>query len=490
MPAERSTASSIEIPPAAGVFTEPWSVQKVWALLRCFGPAAILASMSIGAGETIIVVIVGAWAKYDLLWVILLSCLVKGVFVTYMLGRYTVISGEHVGHGLLHLPGPRGWFLLAIVTVEMVFAPLGWVAMAKPCGNLLHFLIGQNFFDEAICLNLYSTLFVTAALVVSLTLTYERLEKEQLIICGVLVSGTMIGTLMIWPDLWAALKGTFLNVGRLPDSVPEWAPDDAKDFAWLNLATVFAYVGGSVMGYIAYANWVSLRGWGLTGHPQIEQIRQRAANNPRIDYLPDDPEQCRRLRRLAAPLRWDVSLGAAVLFIVTAAFMIAGAAALYDKQTRFEGWDLLTHQAYVWEAIHPWLKWVYYVTVLAAIWGTLTALPEVYSRVIHEFFSAIWPQRNWNYLVIRRVIVCAIFVEVNVVIWANLKFEILTQIAGFFLVNLPVAGAGAAALYLNHKLPPAYRTHCAVFLCTLVSTVILIVATTISAFGLMKKLTG
>ena len=62
--------STIEIPSATGPFAEPWSMRKVWALAKCFGPAAILASMSVGAGETIVVVRTGAWARYDLLWVV------------------------------------------------------------------------------------------------------------------------------------------------------------------------------------------------------------------------------------------------------------------------------------------------------------------------------------------------------------------------------------------------------------------------------------
>jgi Mn2+/Fe2+ NRAMP family transporter len=452
--------------------------------------------MSIGAGETIVVVQTGAWAGYDLLWVVLLACVVKGVFVTYMLGRYTAISGEHIGHRLVHLPGPRGWLLLLIVGVEILFAPLAWVAIAKPCGNVVHYLIGPELFNAVIstdvsstfCVNFYTTLFIASALVVSLTLTYERLEKEQLVICGILVVGTMIGTAMVRPDLLAAAKGTLLRIGRFPAMQDTWVPPDVRDYPWLNLATVFAYVGGSVTGYIVYANWVSMRGWGLTGHPQIEQIRQRAARSERIDYLPDDPQQRRRLLRLVAPLRWDIALGAVVLFIVTASFMVAGAAVLSGKPNRFEGWSLLTDQAHVWQHIHPGLVPVYYVTVIAALWGTLTALPEVYARVTHEFSQAIWPESRWSYTNIRRLIAISIFLEAGAVIWCDLEFSLLTQVAGFVLSNLAVAAIAVAAFYLNHKLPPAYRVRGLTFACALMSTAILVVASSMSTYGLARKL--
>ena len=81
---------------------------------RGVGPAAIVASVSIGAGETIVVVRAEAWARYGLLWLVLLSCVVKGIFATCLLGSYAAGSGEHVGHRLVRLAGARGWLLLAI----------------------------------------------------------------------------------------------------------------------------------------------------------------------------------------------------------------------------------------------------------------------------------------------------------------------------------------------------------------------------------------
>ena len=62
---------------------------------------------------------------------------------------------------------------------------------------------------------------------------------------------------------------------------------------------------------------------------KIDEIREIAASQSTIAYLPDDATQARRLRRLAAPLKWDVGMGAIVLFVVTIAFMMSGAAVLY-----------------------------------------------------------------------------------------------------------------------------------------------------------------
>ena len=481
----------LEIPPGEEIFDQSWSFKKVLGLLAIFGPAAIVASVSIGAGETIVVVRAGAWAGYDLLWLVMLSCLVKGVFVTYLLGRYTAISGEHIGHRLVRLPGPRGWFLLMLLLFEMVGAPLAWVPISKPCGDLFHFLMGDlltTAVPESIWENIITSMFIALALSLSLRLSFQKLEKQQILICAILVFGTFLGTLLVRPLFWQTVINSF-QFGHMP-SFPEWAPEDAIRHPMLTMATTFGYVGGSVVAYIVYAHWIGMHGWGLSKHRDIDAIRRYASTRDKLDYLPEDPEQVRMLRKLIRPMQWDVGMGAVVLFFVTAAFMISGAAALYPLETRFEGWNLLTHQAHVWSNIHPALVWIYYVCIIAALWGTLQALPEVYARVSQEFFSAIWPKRNWQYDKFKRVICLYLFAATMLIVWNDIPFDILTQIAGFLIANFAISLIMAAALYLNYKLPAAYRTHPAVVVCAVVSTVILFTFAAISGWGLMGKLTG
>jgi Mn2+/Fe2+ NRAMP family transporter len=488
---ESQNIGKVDIPPVGGVYTEAWSLRKLWGLMKVFGPAAIVASVSIGAGETIVVVRTGAWAGYGLLWLVLLSCLTKGVFVTYLLGRYTAVSGEYIGHRLVRLPGPRGWLLLAIVALEMIGAPLAWVPIAKPCGDLLHYILRGVLpasVSEPVWENIFTCGFIALALLLGIGLSFEKLEKQQIVICGILIAGTMAGTLMVKPDLWQTLVGS-LSFGRIP-SFPAWSPPDAVKHPMLTMATTFGYVGGSVMGYIVYANWVGLHGWGLTGYKRIAEIRQHSFARDAIDYLPTDAESARQLRLAVSPLRWDVGMGAVVLFIVTAAFMVSGAAVLFPLKTEFKGWSLLTNQAYIWREIHPALVWVYYVSIAAALWGTLQGLPEIYARVTQEFFQAVWHERAWDFKKIQKVICAYIFAVTTVIVWMNVPFDILTQIAGFILANFSIALIMIAALYLNFKLPPAYRTRPFMLTGGILSVVILAIAAAVSGWGLVTKLLG
>lgn len=125
---------------------------------------------------------------------------------------------------------------------------------------------------------------------------------------------------------------------------------------------------------------------------------------------------------------------------------------------------------------------------MVALWGTLQALPEIYARVIQEFFQAIWQNQEWNYDKIRRWISLYIFITTMVIIWLNIPFDILTQIAGFILANFSIALMMLAAIYLNFKLPRLYRTRPFMLIGSLISAVVLILFAGISGWGLFAKL--
>jgi Mn2+/Fe2+ NRAMP family transporter len=496
--------SPITIPEPQGVLVEPWSFGKLRRLAALFGPAAIVASVAIGAGETIVVVEAGSWAGYDLLWLVLASVLVKGICVTYLLGRYTAVSGEPIGQRLVRVPGPRGWVLWLIIALELGAAGPLWAAVARPCGDLLYYLAQQSglmsaatdtgWSAEAWSALLAST-FVLAALGLGVSQSFRWMERQQLWICAILVVGTIVGTLIVRPEFAATLIGSF-SFGKFPEPLPPWAPTSAREHPLLTMATAFGYVGSSVMGYLAYTNWISLHGWGLCGHPDIAAIRSRAAAGSPRDYLPNDPRQADRMRRLLMPLRLDVGLGAVVLLIVTASFMLAGAAVLYpmlaDGQiaAAFQGWNLLTDQAYVWRSIHPALVWLYYLCILAALWGTLQVYPQVYTRVTHEFFAAIWPERSFPLYRFRIALATYVLATTLPLLWADVEFSTLTAIVAFLATNAGVAVALLAALYLDRQLPPLYRTRPGMFAAGVASAIVLVAVSAISGWGIAARFAG
>jgi len=481
----------IEIPPLTGIYAEPFSVGKLLRMMKFFGPAAVVASLSLGVGETIMVTGLGAWSEYGLLWLLILSVVVKGIFVTYLIGRYTALTGQRIGHRLVMLPGPRGWLLLAVIVAELGLIGMGLTAVAKPCGHLITYLSydvlpGNLAFDTWV--NLWTNVIFAAAMAVSLMSSFQMLERQQIVICGMLVLGTIVATVLVMPDVGSMLEGA-IRFGHLP-AAPEWGPSAVRADYSLNMVVIFGYIGGSLSGHLAYSSWVSMSGWGINSHPRIDEIRRRAGGGPRIDYLPDDPQQARRLRKLLLPLKWDCGMGAFVLLIVSVAFLAAGATILFPRQETLSGnsWELLTKQASIWREIHESMVPVYYVMILAALWGTLASVPEAITQVTNDFLGAIWPRFEqfpiWR---LKCIIVSGCFAFSAVWTWSGISFDLMTQIAAFLTVSLGLFVVFSFVLYFNMTLPRGYRPSWWVAAAGIASAVTLLLCAIGGGVGLARK---
>ena len=492
MPDTTVSNQPIDIPPLTGIYAEPFSLGKLLNMTRFFGPAAVVASLGLGVGETIMVTGLGAWSEYGLLWLLILSVLVKGIFVTYLIGRYTALTGQRIGHRLVMLPGPRGWLLLTILVTELGLIGMGLTAVAKPCGNLITVLChdhlpGDLAFDTWV--NLWTHLIFGAAMAVSLLSSFQMLERQQVIICGGLVLGTMAATLLVKPDIGQLILGA-IRFGQLP-SVPDWGPTAVRADYSLNLVVIFGYIGGSLSGYLAYSSWVAMSGWGINSHPQIVDIRRRAAGRGGIDYLPQDPQQSRRLLKLLLPLKWDVGMGAVVLLTVSTAFLAAGATILFPRQETLSGnsWELLTKQAAIWREIHELMVPVYYVMIVGALWGTLASVPEAITRVTHDFLSAIWPRfEKFSIRRLKLIIVSVCFGCSVAWTWSEVTFDLMTQIAAFLTVSLGLFAVFCCVLYFNMALPRGYRPSWWFATAGVASAVILLLCVIGGGVGLARKL--
>ncbi len=109
--------------------------QALSGIVRLIGPGLILASSIVGSGELIATTVLGAENGYILLWLIVLSCLVKTV-VQNELGRYAIGTGRTTLEAFNEAPGPRlkvswlVWMWCAMVTFTLfqVGAMLGGIS--------------------------------------------------------------------------------------------------------------------------------------------------------------------------------------------------------------------------------------------------------------------------------------------------------------------------------------------------------------------------
>ena len=442
------------------------------AVLGVFGPGAILASATIGAGETILAVRAGAWGGYDLLWLILVASFTKSFVLLYLLGRYAALTGDSVARRLMELPGPRGWLLVFILVADLVPAGAVFAAIAAPCGVL----ITQHAGGDA---RVWAIAFALAAIVVAVAQKYDVLEKQQVVVCLVLLACVVTSTLLVGPDLRRLLAGLF-SFGRIPE-VPAWAREAFRGRPMaLELSTVFGYAGNVAMGYVVYCEFVRQKRWGVFRG-------ERPAPPPR--RLPVDDNNRRRALAGLRPVRLDLVMTATLIFAVTAAFLVAGAVVLHPSAQMPLGFDLLSRQAAIFERISPALIPVYYVAILVALWGTLNSVPEIYARVTHGFLGALVPawMAGRSYTTVLRatglyLAACSIPLH-----WFRVQPQAMMDIVGLLSTNLGVALAFVAALWLDGRLPPPLRASRLLFAVGVGSSLLVFAATATSAWFLFRR---
>jgi hypothetical protein len=443
------------------------------AVLRAFGPGAILASATIGAGETILAVRAGAWGGYDLLWLVLVSSFTKSFVLLYLLGRYAALTGDSVPARLAELPGPRGWLLGFVLLADLLPAGAVFAAIAAPCGAL----ITQHAGGDP---RLWAITFALAAIAVAVVQRYDVLEKQQVVVCLVLFACVVVATAVVGPDLRRLLTGLFA-IGRVPP-VPEWAREAfAGRPRALEVSTVFGYAGNVAMGYLVYAEFVRQKGWGV--------FRATSAPPPPAQ-LPTDPANVERARAGLWLMKGDLAMTAGLIFAVTAAFMVAGAVVLHPVGQMPLGFDLLSRQAAIFERLSPALIPVYYLAVLFALWGTLNSVPEIYARVTHGILGALWPARTagLRYRTVLRGIGAYLALCSLPLLWLRVQPQAMMDVVGLLSTNLGVALAFVAALWLDRRLPPALRASRALFAIGLVSCGLVFAATAVSAWSLFRSL--
>ena len=434
--------------------------------LKQIGPGAIVASATIGAGETVLAVRVGAWGGYELLWLILLAAITKSFLTLYLLGRYAAMSGEAVADKLVDIPGPRGWLLWTILILEAMVAPLVFVVIAVPCGRLMGYLLASM--GIGISYKWLALGFVSLAIVVGMVQPYGTLEKSQMVVCAILFLGTVTATVLVGPDLKEIVQGLF-RFGHFPP-YPDWLPSEIRNRSqYLEIASVFGYAGSIPMNYIVYSNWVLIKGWTI-----------RRTSGSRADWS-----------QALGPLRWDVGFNAVLVLLVTGAFMIAGAVILKPLHRIPNGFDLLTEQTHIFAQISPAMIPLYYVTILTALWGTLNALPEIYARGVHSFLTQLFSgAKDLDYRKVMNIFGVVMLGLTWWLIWTETTPIFMIDLVALFSTNIGVGLVCLAALWLDYQLPPQHRVSGWIWWATMLSAAVINFMSLVSAREVIGKYLG
>ena len=160
--------------------------------LRRIGPGLILAGVTVGSGELIATTVLGAKAGYTVLWLILVSCLVK-VAVQGELGRYTIGTGETTLEAFNRVPGPR--FRVSWVVWLWLLSTLGILVsvggMMGAISEVLHMMVPS--------ISVPTWVWLVNAVTVALLLIgrYAAVERISIALVACLTALTMTAALVL-----------------------------------------------------------------------------------------------------------------------------------------------------------------------------------------------------------------------------------------------------------------------------------------------------
>jgi hypothetical protein len=374
----------IKAPP----LSEAIQSKKVWHMLKFFGPGAIMASLTIGSGETFFASRGGAVFSYVIIWTFVLGCFFKWV-QCYTAMRYITLTGQHPMDTWAHFPGPRGWFPFLMAVLSIMCFPFWLAFLPSLLGTLCKWMF--KFGDHLVWGTFWIVLFVTLTYVGK----YSILERVQLTVITLMMVVILFSVFYFKPDWVAVLFGTFIP--RMPEYAPwiiEKYPEVAARPPWVEAVTYIGAIGGGTYDYIGYVGLLREKDWGMLGLPNLDEVQQRiyeiTDKKGRIPLSEEEGDVTTGLAWLKAPAIDSIASFAAII-LFAAGFIIGGARLLHTEQLIPSGLKLLEYQAHFLTRIHPLLLYLYDFGVFLAIAGTIYGAFEVYTRTMYECLRGVFP---------------------------------------------------------------------------------------------------
>jgi Mn2+/Fe2+ NRAMP family transporter len=372
------------LPPEA-VREPPHSLSKA---VRQIGPGLILAASIVGTGELINTTSLGAKAGFSLLWLILLSCIIK-VFVQVELGRYAITNGKTTLAAFDSVPGPRAgvswlcwlWLVMMLITQAQIAAMEGTVgqaahmafpraskAVADAAGAMVaswgpYLATHEEHFWAAV-----TTL---AAVLLLLSGGYRRLEKITTLLVAAVTLFTVTSVLILQ---WTSFRITLPDLGR---GLELAVPSSAVALAF----SAFGITGVGASELFAYPYWCIEK-----GYARYTGVRS------------NDSSWAARARGWTRVMQLDAWFSMVIFTVATVAFYFLGAAVLHPQGLDPKGAEMIPTLSRMY--LQPlegtpiaWLRPFTHVGFLLGAWAvlfkTLYVATAANSRLTADFLGRL-----------------------------------------------------------------------------------------------------
>lgn len=332
------------------------SNRQYFSYLKYFGPGAVIACMTIGAGDIVLAPRIGAWAVplYSALWIIIFAMITK-LLTAYLATRYSLLSGEHI-MTLFSRVQPRGWINILSLIIGFALLPFMIATFLTILGNVLTVFTGiGDFVIWGVGLGLSIALF-------GLLSSYKIIEKIQLVFVIFLSFGAIIAVVVVHPDWFAMLKNLFTP--QIP-KVASWvtAEDIIAVPVMLQLAAIYGTMHGAYADFTAYISW-----WRLRVKEKKVALKSEIMTGLKVDLV--------------------VSFVIVAIFMI--AFLAAGVVILGKNQLVPNGVDLISQQQSIYAVISPFVgNYLYPIAMVGVIAGSIYAGMDATPRMIKAWIDPL-----------------------------------------------------------------------------------------------------
>jgi manganese transport protein len=394
-------------------------------ILRRIGPGMILAAAIVGSGELIATTTLGAEEGYRLLWLILLSCLIKPI-VQAELGRYTIATGEPTLESLSRVPGPRwkvgwvawGWAITVLITLLQVGAMYGGVA------QVMALLV------PAIPVRGWVALFLALTLLLLLGGGYTRVERLAVVKVGLFTVLTVLAAVLL-------VRRPEFSFAPLVQGLRFELPLHGVATA----VAVFGITGVGTNELAMYPYWCVEKGYARFSGPRDGSVAW-----------------VRRARGWIRVMHVDILVSLVVYTLATIAFYLLGAGVLHSQGLVPRGSDLIVVLSRIYtETLGPWALWVFYAGAIVTLYGTIFAATAAHARIYADLFRLLGAFAREDYGARRRYrrnlvwVLTIIPVVLYYLFESPVKMVVMGALAQSFM--LPVFAFGT--VYLQRRQLPA-----------------------------------
>jgi Mn2+/Fe2+ NRAMP family transporter len=410
----------------AHILEPPQSFREI---LRKTGPGMVLAASIVGSGELILTTTLGAKVGYTMMWLIILSCIIKAVVQSF-LGRYVIATAQTGLDAINGIPGPR----FRVSWVVWAWAAMVFMTLFQITGMFIGVSQTMNSVFTAVPVTAWVFAFLVFTLVLLLGGAYHRIEKLAMVKVGLFTLITLMSAvlLMTSPDFQAA---------ELAEGFTFALPDAGLAVA----VAVFGITGVGAAELYIYTYWCVEKGYARYTGPREDTEAWR-----------------RRARGWVRVMNVDVVGSMIIYTVATVAFYLLGAGILNKMGMVPDGKMMISTLTLIYtQTFGEWARWLFYVGAIIILFGTIVATTAGNSRIFADFMRLQGVFRAGDYRARTRwrdifIVVLVVIPVIFYLIFGQAPVKLVVWGAIAQAMMLPIVSFGT--VWLVHKrLPPELK---------------------------------